>query len=313
MTGPREQTRKTHAALARQVIDLTAARALRPGDHLPEQLFADLCSVSRTPMRATFRVLSDNGFLRKRRDGGYVLAVDPEVVGATMHTRLERTEVSLAERILADRSARRLDDGLSASVLIRRYGVTRSAVLNALNVLQQDGIVERGSGQAWSFRPILDTPGAVADSLQFRLILEPAAILASGFELDQTRARHLRLQMQEALASAGGWIGAAAFHRQDTDFHSLIAQGSANCFARVALLAHHQLRRITQQNHATPEFRLRQALAEHLEILDSLERRQFDIAADRMSLHLRLSRNQRPDAANRGSPPMTRLSGRSSR
>ena len=288
-------------------MDLTRARALRPGDHLPEQLFAGLCGVSRTPMRATFKILANNGFLSHNPADGYFLAVDPDAVSAALESQLDASDGSLANRILEDRLARRLDDVQSVSFFMRRYGVTRSTVLNALTILHQDGIVERVPGQAWGFRPILDTPGAIEDSLQFRLILEPAAILASDFELDQTKARHQRLQMQKALSVSGCWIGASAFHRQDTEFHQLIAQGSANRFARDALLAHHSLRRITQKDLSTPEFRLRQSLQEHLDILDSLERRQFDVAADQMSLHLRRSRNQRPDAANRGSPPMLRL------
>ena len=313
MKSPRDRTRKTHAALARQVLELARARSLRTGDHLPEQLFAGLCGVSRTPMRAAFKLLTENGFLDQIPDGGYFVAVDPEADAAAVERKLDAAEGSLSDRILADRAARRLDDVQSVSFLIRRYGVTRSSVLNALSVLQQDGIVERVPGQAWGFRPILDTPAAVADSLQFRLILEPAAILTPGFDLDQTKARHLRLQMKETLAAGDGRISARAFHRQDTEFHILIAYGSVNRFARDTLLAHHRLRRITQKDISTPNFRLRQALQEHLDILDSLERRQFDVAADQMTLHLRLSRNQRPDAANRGSPPMMRLPDRAPR
>jgi DNA-binding GntR family transcriptional regulator len=286
---------------------------MRLRDHLPEQAFANLCGVSRTPIRAAFKILAEIGFLEVVSDGGYSLAVDPEVEAARFIRQLEVSEGSLADRILADRRERRLDDVQSVSFLIRRYGGTRTMVLNALTVLQQDGIIERVRGHGWAFRPMLDTPAAIADSLQFRLFLEPAAILTPGFELDQVSARQLRLQMSESLSAPEGRVGGPAFYRQDADFHTLIAQGSANRFARDALLAHHRLRQVTQKDFSTPEFRLRQALQEHLEILDSLERRQFDVAADQMTLHLRLSRNQRPDAANRGSPPMARLPGRAPR
>jgi DNA-binding GntR family transcriptional regulator len=309
----RDRTRKTHAALARQVLDLTRAQRMRPRDHLPEQVFATLCGVSRTPIRSAFKLLAEIGFIELVSDGGYCLAVDPEAESARFIRHLDVSEGSLADRILADRRERRLDEVQSVSFLVRRYGGTRTVVLNALSVLQQDGIVERVPGHGWVFRPMLDTPAAIADSLQFRLILEPAAILAPGFELDQVAARELRLQMSESLAAPDGRVGGASFHRQDTDFHALIARGSANRFARDALLAHHRLRQVTQKDFSTPEFRLRQAIEEHLEILDSLERRQFDVAADQMTLHLRLSRNQRPDAANRGSPPMARLPGRGPR
>lgn len=309
----RDRTRKTHAALARQVLDLTRTRRMQRRDHLPEQAFASLCGVSRTPIRAAFKLLAEMGFLEIVADGGYCLAVDPEAESARVIQHLDVTEGSLADRILADRRDRRIDEVQSVSFLVRRYGGTRAMVLNALTVLQQDGIVERVSGHGWVFRPMLDTPAAIADSLQFRLILEPAAILTPGFELDQVSARELRMQMSESLSAPDGRVVGPSFHRQDTSFHVLIARGAANRFARDALLAHYRLRQVTQKDFSTPEFRLRQAIAEHLEILDSLERRQFDVAADQMTLHLRLSRNQRPDAANRGSPPMARLPGRAPR
>ncbi len=276
---------------------------MRPGDHLPEQVFSTLCDVSRTPVRSAYKILEKNGFVTWRKSEGYFLCVDLDGDAAVVEQHLDAASGSLAETILADRAARRLDDDLSVSFLIRRYSTSRGAVLNALTILQQDGIIDRVPGQSWSFRPILDTPNAVADSHHFRAILEPAAILAPGFTLDLTKARQLRLTLTDAVTQR---IGNAAFHKQDTDFHSLIAHGSANRFLRDTLLAHHRLRRITQKDLSTPEFRLRQAHEEHLNILDSLERRQFDVAADQMTLHLRLSRNQRPDAANRGSPPMPR-------
>ncbi|MGQ0564930.1 MAG: GntR family transcriptional regulator [Gemmobacter sp.] len=299
-----DRSGNSHALLARQVFDLAQLRGLKRGDRLPEQVFARACGVSRTPMRAAFKLLSENDFLWHEQGFGYRLAVDPEAGADTLLRRLDRLERPLADRILADRSARRLDDVLSVAALSRRYGVTRGVVSNALFVLQQEGIVARAPGQAWSFRPILDTAAALGESLEFRLILEPEAIRTPGFALDAARARQNRIDTAEALATPPGGLAAAVFHRIDTGFHALIARGASNRFVRDVLLAHHRLRRITQTEIATPEFRLRQALEEHIAILDSLERRQMDVAADRMVLHLRLSRNQRPDAANRGSPPL---------
>jgi DNA-binding GntR family transcriptional regulator len=297
----RERTVKTHTSLAKQVLDHARAKALRPGDRLPEEAFATACGVSRTPLRSAYKILAKNGFLVRRAAEGYFLSADLDADTDMMESALDTSTMSLAETILADRAARRLDDLQSVSFLIRRYSTTRAAVLNALTVLQLDGIIDRIPGQSWSFRPIVDTPNAVADSHQFRLILEPAAILAPGFALDLTKARQIRLNLQKSLA---GRLGNAAFHKLDAEFHMLIAQSTANRFARDTLLAHHRLRLITQKDFGTPEFRLRQAQDEHLAILDSLERRQFEVAADQMTLHLRLSRNQRPDAANRGSPPL---------
>ena len=51
-------------------------------------------------------------------------------------------------------------------------------------------------------------------------------------------------------------------------------------------------------------FRLKQSMREHLTILDHLEGRQFEAAADLLRVHLRLSRSQRPQAASRGAPAL---------
>ena len=47
-------------------------------------------------------------------------------------------------------------------------------------------------------------------------------------------------------------------------------------------------------------------MGEHVEILDSLERNLFDLAADQIVVHLRRSRIRRPEAANRGMTPLMR-------
>jgi DNA-binding GntR family transcriptional regulator len=84
----------------------------------------------------------------------------------------------------------------------------------------------------------------------------------------------------------------------------LVAQGAANRFVAEALGAHLRLRRLPGTIVGVNVYRLRQSTREHLAILDQLEARQFDAAADLMRLHLRLSRNLRPQAANRGAPAL---------
>jgi DNA-binding GntR family transcriptional regulator len=60
------------------------------------------------------------------------------------------------------------------------------------------------------------------------------------------------------------------------------------------------------QKEATPPFRQRQAMEEHLDILDSLERNQLELAADQMVLHLRRSGIRRPETAGRGMSALLR-------
>ena len=87
-----------------------------------------------------------------------------------------------------------------------------------------------------------DGPDALAESYEFRLLLEPAAILTPGFRLDGAG--------RGAAAGDGSAAGAARcrvstsaeFQRLDLEFHGLIADGSANRFLADALAAHLRLR-----------------------------------------------------------------------
>ncbi|RUY72078.1 FCD domain-containing protein, partial [Mesorhizobium sp. M7A.F.Ca.CA.001.05.1.1] len=94
------------------------------------------------------------------------------------------------------------------------------------------------------------------------------------------------------------------FQRLDIDFHGMLAEGSANRFIADALADHLRLRRLPGIYTGVNVFRLRQSLREHLVILDHLESLQYEVAADLLRIHLRLSRNQRPQAASRGAPAL---------
>jgi DNA-binding GntR family transcriptional regulator len=302
----RSNTRQNHLKLARKIVEYTLERSMRPGDHLPETTLSEACGVSRTPIRSALRLLEMNGIVQRREEGGYFLDHAPEEAGVSGMSQLEEMEDSLAARILSDRAERRITDVQSVSALVRRYAAPRSAVLNALKILSADGVVAQLPGRAWAFQPLLDTPNSLAESLSFRLALEPQAILAPGFEMDSQKSGLLRQQMEDFLGRSDGHMSSVAFLHLDCAFHSLIAESSGNRFIRGTLLAHQRLRLTTQKDHTIPDFRLRQSLEEHLDILDSLERMQHQLAADQMVLHLRRSQIRKPQAANRGLLPLAR-------
>ncbi len=308
MAHIRRNARQNHLILAQQILSTALERGMSPGDHLPEQSLSDACGVSRTPIRSALKLLEENEFIHWREEEGYFLSISQADEIAEAIRKLEDLDDSLAARILSDRAERRIGDVQSVSALVRRYGATRNSVLNALKILSRDGIVAQLPGRAWAFQPMLDSPKAIEESLTMRLTLEPQAILAPGFVLDSKRAGLLRTQMEDMLRTSEGRITATGFHRIDTEFHGFIAECSGNRFLRGTLLAHQRLRRATQKDRSIPDFRLRQSLDEHLEILDSLERGQYELAADQMVLHLRRSRTRRPEAANRGIPPLMRSS-----
>ncbi|MBB3771292.1 DNA-binding GntR family transcriptional regulator [Angulomicrobium tetraedrale] len=306
MAERRRAARHNHQSLAQQIVALALDRGLKAGEHMPEQAIAEACGVSRTPIRAAFKILEKNNILIWKEEQGYFLARSAQEGLSDASIAAADRDQGLFTRILADRAARRIADVQSVSALARRYSASRVEVLNALKILSRDGIVSQLPGSAWAFQPLLDTPPAIAESFAFRLTLEPQAILTPGFALDPTRASALRAQMRAFQLLPDGRLTAAGFQRLDIDFHVMIAEGSANRFVQGALLAHHRLRRMAQKEAAPPPFRQRQAMEEHLDILDSLERTQLELAADQMVLHLRRSGIRRPETAGRGMSALLR-------
>ncbi len=307
MQAEARRPRTSHLDLAQRIIEVARARGFEPGARLPEQQLASLCNVSRTPVRAALKVLADRGVVRFEPETGYKLVADLSLQADPATELPSAVENDLAEAILRDRAARRLDERLTVSAMVRRYGVDRKTVLKSLTRLSEEGLVERAPGQSWLFRPLADGPDGVSESYEFRLALEPVAISMPGFDLDAARASALRQAIEALLALPDQAFDIGECQRLDREFHAMIAAGCANRFVAEALTAHQRLRRLPGTTPGVSVFRLRQSTREHVAILDQLESRQFEIAADLLRVHLRLSRNQRPHAAIRGAPVLTSM------
>lgn len=280
-------------------------RALGPGAHLPEQFLASQCRVSRTPVRAALKLLADQGVAIHEPEQGYRLADGLSLASALSGSLPGPAEGDLAGRIIRDRAARRLDEAVTVGEVARRYQSDRRTVLKALGALADDGLVSRAPGQSWIFAQLPDSPESQSDSIEYRLILEPAALVSPGFALDHDRSAALRREMVALLAEPDERLDGSRFRRLDLEFHMLIARGAANRYLSEALAAHHRLRELPGATARVSIVRLRQAVQEHLQIIDHLETGQFAVAADLLRVHLRLSLRQRPRAANRGAPPLS--------
>ena len=299
-----KRPRQSHLDLARQILDFARDHGLGPDGHLPEQALATHCNVSRTPVRVALKLLADQGLARHEPGQGYRLVRDIPLSFPLSSPLPDPAEAELAGRILRDRSARRLDETVTVGEVVRRYQADRRTVQKALGALAEDGLVSRAPGQSWVFTPLPDSPESHSDSIEFRLVLEPAALTMAGFELDHDRAAALRREMVAFLAEPDDRLDGNRFKRLDIEFHMLIARGAANRYLSEAIAGHHRLRELPGATARVNVVRLRQATQEHLQILDHLQSGQFAVAADLLRVHLRLSRSQRPRAANRGSPPL---------
>lgn len=183
-----------------------------------------------------------------------------------------------------------------------RFGASRTAVREALKILQAKGIVsiEHGRGtrvnlpQNWNiFDPevieALQRQGLVFellyDLLEFRRIVEvEAARLAAvrATEQDLARLRATLEVMQGALRSA------EEYFRLDVEFHGLLFHASKNEILRRALEPIKELLRVLRWHviqGGTREAMLI-SLSGHTEILAAVERRDAVAAAESMRQHL---------------------------
>ncbi|MBL8577848.1 MAG: GntR family transcriptional regulator [Mesorhizobium sp.] len=297
-----KRPRSNHLDLAQRILDAVRQGGFRLGDRLPEQQVATLCNVSRTPVRAALHLLSEQGVVVWEKATGFTLAVDPAATLGAAAELPSADEDRLADSILRDRAARRLDGTVTAAGLSRRYRKEKRTVLKSLKILEAENWLEKAPGQSWLFRPAQEGPEAIAESYDYRLLLEPASLLEPGFRADETQSSALRLGMEAQLASPESAFDIREFQRLDLAFHGMVARGAANRFVGQSLADHLRLRRLPGMLHGVNVFRLKQSTREHLAILDQIEAGQFEAAADLMRLHLRLSRSQRPQAASRGAP-----------
>ncbi len=299
-------TKTHHLDLAQKIMDIALDMGFQQGERLVETNLAKACHVSRTPVRTALKLLDQLGLAVKSAEGGYLLACDPASAWKRVMAQHGNAEQELIEMILRDRSGRRLAQRITVSELMRRYKVSRKLVQKSLELLQEQTLVTRAAGQSWILSPGLDDAAVRQQSYEYRILLEPQAILSEGFSLDVNRAAMVRRQTEALLAAVANSIDLGAFQKVDNSFHDLIARSAGNRFVSESLLAHNHLRRLPGAIARMSDYRMRTSLQEHLKILAFLESEQFEVAADLMRFHLRASSQWRPSLANRGAPALVR-------
>ncbi|MDH4869411.1 GntR family transcriptional regulator [Pseudomonas sp. BN515] len=296
-----KKPRTNHLELARRIIELAQENSMGSGDALSEQQLARSFQVSRTLIRAGLNLLVEQGLAEHQAGRGYSLLADP-ASQALSPALPQAEEEELAASVLRDRMAGRLGNSISVSEIMRRYDIGRPAAQKVLSQLSENQVLERGPGQSWQFRPLLDNLTALEESLHFRMVMEPEALLAAGFNIDRQRLALLRDGTEDLLARPIERFDIEQFRELDISFHEMIATCSGNRFIGDALLQHQRLRRLPNLLPMVSVHRLQEALREHLRVIEHIERGQLEIAADLLRLHLRLSAAVRPQTANRGIP-----------
>ena len=149
ITPPRVPNR-LQAHTAERILDHIRRDGLVVGARLREEALVQRLGVSRTPIRAALRLLSEQGILVARPKQGYVLALDGEKIAEVAELPLSADE-SLYMQLARDRVGNRLPPSVTETFLMRTYDASRNLVLAALARLSEEGLVRRGKGREWKF------------------------------------------------------------------------------------------------------------------------------------------------------------------
>lgn len=283
-----EPTRLQRELLPR-VIDYIRHRGITPGARLTELELAHHLQVSRTPVRAVLEQLAEEGVLDARPRRGFVLKSIPEPEAAPGAPPNEVEQFCL--RIARDKMNNRLPPEISESDLMRRYNVTRPFLLRVLMQLAEVALVERKPGNGWAFLPSLEDASARQESYDFRLLIEPAAILAPGFVLDALWLGETRRQHEAFLAAPWKETASIALFEMNAAFHEGLAAASGNRYILLAVRQQNRLRRFSNYDWVYGFERVQVSCREHLEILDRLELGEREVGAALLRRHLEQARS----------------------
>lgn len=288
------QPSRLQQELAERILDLVREDELTVGAHFTESVIARRLGVSRTPVRAAFAWLEERGLVRRHPHRGLELIREPNAADgeAMAADAVERALIRLAH----ERESGELADEFSEQEVMRRYELGRPEAKRLLARLADLDMVERKPGYGWRFLQEPRDPRVHDERYRFRLLIEPMVYLEPGFSLDPGWAAEMRERHQATLRQPWRETSAISFFEMNADFHEGLASASGNRFIHSAIRRQNQLRRLSNYDWVFGFERVEVNCREHLQILDSVEAGDLEVAAAQMRRHLqRASRLRRPD------------------
>lgn len=273
--------------LAGRILHLLKEQGADTGYHLVE---LDLCrqfGVSRTPVRGALNLLAAQGVVEARSNRGFALRGPVSAVPELDTRNLEDEEdKQLFVAIAKARNSGELPADCTQQEMMRLFDVKLATVGRVLRRLSELGLVERKRGNGWSFVASINSETAQAESYACRQIIEPAALLLPGFELDRQwakscRARHMVFKRKPWRSTL-----AVEFYEMNAEFHAQLTRCSGNRYLLDAIERQNQVRTFLNYEWPYGVDRVRASVEEHLAILDAVEAGRNERAAELMRAHL---------------------------
>ena len=275
--------------MARSILEYLCRHGMNAGNHLTELELVDEFQVSRSPIRGALAYLAEKGIVERRPNRGFFLKVSSHELGPDGLNLPETTEEKLLVSIAGDWFENRVPRSFSEAEFRRRYELGRMAASRVLLKLSADGIITRNRGHGWQFEQTLNTRATYDESYAFRMVVEPAAILSSSFELDRGLAEMSRRHHEAVLNASSQATAPGTVTNMDAAFHRLLGVSSRNRFFLAVIERQNSLRRVMEYASWSRERRL-ESCVQHMDILSALERDDREEAAELMRHHLESAR-----------------------
>ena len=274
--------------LAQQVLKLGRQLGWEKGRHLTEMELSERLNVSRSPIRSALALLEEWGVVSRRPNQGFFLDRRGDELFAFGNEVPKTPEDKLYIAIIDARIERELNEVFTQVQIMTAFGAQRNAVERVLWQMSEEGLIEKMKGRGWRFPPTFDNLLSWHKGYEFRIVIEPAAILLPEFEVDSEKLTVCRLAHHDTISAVNSGRDVATWiYETDSNFHELIVSFSRNGFFTQAIQNQNRLRRLLEYRGYSNRRRIIDWCNEHLSIIDSLERSQFERAATLMRDHLK--------------------------
>jgi DNA-binding GntR family transcriptional regulator len=272
--------------LATQIIELIRSESYPLGFRLTEQALCDVLNVSRSPVRKALQYLEAEGVVTSAQNKGFQVAKNSKELGSLELAAGLSTDDDFYLRIANDRINGVLPEEVTEAELMERYAISRLQIQRVLNRMDRESMVDRKPGRGWVFRPLLTNSESHRESYRYRMIIEPAAILEPGYQVDVAELEKCRREQEELLQGGIERCTPAELYRSGVHLHETVIAGANNRFLLDSLRRINQMRRVVEYGTKLDRSRLHQQCKEHLVLIDLLLKGERMEAAQFLRQHL---------------------------
>ncbi|QFT81996.1 transcriptional regulator NanR [Roseovarius sp. THAF27] len=272
--------------IAHDISVKIASKDFAPGDHLRAQALADTFGVSRSPIREALLILNEAGLVQKMPNRGFYVSQSADQEKTSVPPALLSEQRSPYHRIANDWRNDVLPEEVTEQFLRETYKATKAQVQEILTRAVREGWAERKAGYGWRFLNVAKSPRAFQQIYQFRMSIEPAAMLLPEYEVSRDKLEELRATQKRMLDHDIEHLPVERLLSNGAQFHEELIKFANNPYFHMALVRVNQMRRLLEYSAASTPERFIEQSTQHLAILDLLARGEILEASFAMKKHL---------------------------